>query len=281
MNASLLSDWEFCARLPRLKLSDPLQRPSVRDAVKDAFAFGIQQVAERNDNAPTDAAEKFIDAAMTGFVYPSGEPYTLAQDYAAWLDGALRLVQETQPRLQPLAPATINGTEFDCGAYADSGQIVAYRVAGSLDYTPRWPDLLIQAQYEQALTIRLLRLPPARDGRLPSPLNLGYKHPVNGQIRLARIQGEKVSFGNSWTRVGRWELPEVEWREWRVGIDRDQCMNLIYAEQEQEALTDGREVLKDASRIVEEIMSGEMEPPRHREGCQSCQYLSVCHPAVG
>lgn len=269
MNASLLSDWEFCARLPRLKLCDPLDRPPVRDAVKECFAFGLE-------HTPEEAAEKFIDGATTGYIYPSGEPYTLAQDYAAWLDGALRVIGE--PRLQPLAPVTISGQEFDCGAYADSGQIVAYRVVSSFDYSPRWPDLLILAQYEQALTVRLVRCPPARDGRLPSPLNLGYRHPATGSIRLARLHGEKVSFGNSWKRIGRWELPDATWQEWRVGIERDQCMNLISAEVTLEPRKDGREILRDAARIVEEFSSGPLAAiPKHREGCASCHYREICH----
>lgn len=278
MNASLLSDWEFCARLPRLKLADPLQQPPVREAVKDCFAYGISLLAEGSQNASQEAAQKFIDGAMSGYAYPSGEPYTLAQDYATWLDGALRVVEEFRTRLQPLAPVTINGQELDCGAYADSGQIVAYRVTTSFDYSPHWPDFLIQGQYEQPLTVRLLRLPSARDGRLPSPLSLGYRHPATGLIRLSRLTGEKVSFGPSWKRVGRWEI-DASWEEWRTGIDRDECMGLVYAEKELEPTEDAKDILRDAERIVEEITSGSLDSlARHREGCQSCAYRLVCHP---
>jgi CRISPR/Cas system-associated exonuclease Cas4 (RecB family) len=74
-------------------------------------------------------------------------------------------------------------------------------------------------------------------------------------------------------------MPEVAWAEWRVGIERDQCMSLIQAERTLETLPDSRGVLKDASRIVEEMNSGPLDSlPRHREGCTRCAYQNVCHP---
>jgi len=276
MNSHHLSQFEFCPRLPGLDLAGPPPQEPVREAVKRQFAAGVKQVLTAADlTAPIDF---LTEASTAGFLYPSGDPFTLAQDYSCWLDGVLRIVEELGLRLIPIPPLQVGpGARIQVETAYDSpvdGTLHLFLIGSDAD-AHRWPLLLSQLLQPVAIQVHLFPLPSARGGRLSTPLTIAYRHPLTGTLRLATLDGEK-GFSPKWLRVGRWE-EGFEWGEWREGINRDQCMEqiyqhrLIYPRLEPEQL---KEIRGDALAIINAIP---FPHPRLREACTICPYSTICH----
>lgn len=295
LSSQSLSDAEFCMRLAMLHSAYQLGRLPVREAAKEHFYRGIAAIVAETKDVPDSQSSAFIDQASSpGFTYPEGDHYILASDYFSWLDGALRLVEEQSAKgLHPLPLIPLEGHHLAAdNAYEDSqGGVHVFRVSSDLgNDRVHWPELLaFLASKAWTLKVHTYRLPAARNGRLPSPLCLAYVHPLGTQIRLARLDKEKVAFTTKWKRRGRWEMPEIEWKEWRKGIDLDQCMALI-CEERTVALPspeEADEIQKDAALMVRQLTIFEemtLEErlagyPRHREACQSCLFERFCHGA--
>jgi len=247
MNPQDLSDFEKCARIPLLGKKWEPERWPVREAVKRYIAEGLSR-------DPELVADDFLrEAADRGFEYPEGEPFELAKDYASWIDGALRIAAEY--------PADV------------------VRVVSELGQRRlRWPELIkLGVEEYTEVSILQLRLPAVHKRRLASPLNLSYRQPITGSLRLARLDTEKISFGPSWKRVGRWEVPEVPWSEWRDGIDRDRCMSLIAESYVVPSLTseEKRRVQNDIEHMLTDM--NKLTHPRKWEACESCLFKPVCH----
>lgn len=243
-----LSEYEKCARLPQLSAKWEPQRWPVRDAVK-------RYIAERIGDDPEIAADDFLlEAANRGYLYPEGEPYELAKDYASWIDSALRLLAEG-PR-----PDVV-------------------RVVSDLgDRRLRWPELVkIAVELYPVVEIVQIKLPPTRKHRLLSPLSLVYCHPMTGEMRLARVDKEQKAFSNAWERIGRWERPEISWQEWRAGIDRDRCMDQIM--ERYTVTTLGYQERQKILNDIEHISVSIDKPlhPRKWEACENCIFNGYCH----
>lgn len=275
MNSRNLSQFEFCPRLPALAIAGPPPLQPIRDATKHYFSRGVREVLSGGSiTAPTDFLN---EAAYAGFLYPSGDPYTLAQDYSCWLDGALRIVEELGLQLRPL-PTLAFPNRLHIGvenAYLDSLGSLHLFLIGSDAEEEKWPLLLAQLAEPLVIELHLFPLPSARGGRLSTPLTIAYRHPLTGSLRLAALDDEK-GFSPKWTRVGRWE-EEFRWGDWRDGIDRDQCIHqiyrpfTIYPERDPDAL---REIREDAAAIAAAIP---LPQPRLRENCPICPYNTICH----
>jgi len=273
MNSRHLSQFEFCPRLPALAISSlpPLQ--PIREAVKAQFAAGVRQVLSA---APVTSPIDFLnEAASAGFLYPSGDPFTLAQDYSCWLDGALRIVEELGLRLTPAPPAVAAGKRIQIeSAYTDASTLHLFLIGSDPDES-KWPILLAQLAEPLTIELHLFPLPSARGGRLSTPLTIAYRHPLTGSLRLATLSGE-TGFSSKWTRVGRWE-EEFGWGNWRDGIDRDQCIDQIYRHATIYPSRDDdylREIREDAAAIAAAIP---LPHPRLRENCSICPYARICH----
>ena len=274
--------FERCPKLPGLRRRFEPSRFPVRDVVKEYFKSGVRAIFAGESPAPT--VWRFTDeAAGRGYVYPDGEPYTLAQDFAVWLDGSLRLVQELGTDREQLPLARIGSTQVHVDAWKDSvGVIHIYRAVSSLgNQTPRWAELAVAAfNPESEIIIHQFHLPQARNGRVHSPLSIGYQHPkvANAPIRLARLDKEN-NFRNTWKKIGRWELPDISWAEWREGIDKDQCMGMIQEEFQGLMLdeSEARALKGDLERMAV-VMEKPDIWPRFREACQGCVYRGLCHP---
>ena len=278
IQASDLSDAERCFLLVQLnkKLEPP--RFPVRDGVRRHFEQNLRLLAL---GKPLDeVGEAFEDeAASRGFEYPEKrEVYTLAKDYASWLDGTIRMVQEWGLGLTPTDPRNVAGHLIDpCGFYDQDGGLHFFRVSSGLDpYTIHWPEIIAMAtENARQATIHRFRLPASVRGRLPSPLNLCYRHPMTGQMRLSRLTEEKqLSFKGNWSRIGRWELDDVPWEEWRKGIDNDKCMNLICDETIVTYKQVPYNVLFDAGKILKAL---ETPAPKKVETCSGCRFNLYCH----
>lgn len=287
-----LSAAERCLRLPGLLAQYEPERWPVREAAKRYFYRGIEQL-----NTP-DAAEYvktafLAEAADRGFEYPNvAEPFILANDYASWLEAAILIAQEDQHELVRIPLAYTRGQAINMEAYHDpGGNAHVFRVERAFrEYKLRWPELLIAAtNAAKEIIVHRFRLPDTTDqGRLASPLSMGYLHPTIGNtIRLARFAADRQQksknktrgFSSSWKRVGRWERPDILWSEWREGLDRDQAMQLVYRP---EVLFDDllpsaierREILADARHLAAAITGPQ---PRKRESCESCVMYQMCH----
>lgn len=262
------SDFERCARIPKIRKQWEPERWPVREAVKQFFYDGLL-------DDPESVADRFlIEAAGRGFQYPEGEPYDLAKDYSSWIDGALRLVTEGLAP-EPLPAFKFEGDLISLNGFSAEGAWYVVEVVSNLGERLRWPNIIAQLM-DQPVTIVQVKLPQVTKRRLQSPLSLAYKQPITGQLRLARLDSEKISFGPAWKRIGRWEVPEIHWSEWRSGIERDRCYAMIVSAQP------GRDLSKDEKRKalndIEHMMI-EMSKvhPRKWETCETCTFKGVCH----
>jgi hypothetical protein len=264
------SDFERCAKLPQIKKKWEPDRWPVREAVKQKFYSSLLR-------DPEEVADEFLyEAGARGYEYPEGEPYELAKDYASWLDGALRLVRE-DTMLSPISNYFWGTTQFELVGYV-SGQVNIVRIVHELgDHHLRWPEIIALGLGDSEVVIHQYKLPSVRKRRLASPLSLAYQQPMTGGYRLAKRDGETISFGPNWKRLGRWEIPEVPWQEWREGIDRDRCLPAI---KETYSVTpfedsDKRRLLNDIEHIMASM--SKVTHPRKWEACETCIFKPVCH----
>ncbi len=206
--------------------------------------------------------------------------YHLAKDYAMWLDGAIRIIQEFWPELTPTNPRNVAGRMMNPEGYCDpDGGLHFFRAVAQFDeYHIRWPEIIaLGTEKIKEATVHRFRLPYSARGRLLSPLCVCYRHPmIKENLRLARREEEKFrGFTTNWGKVGRWELEDVPWEEWREGINRDRCMHLIC----DEAVVSHQQVpyqaLRDAGKLV--TFAEETKVPKKHETCSGCTFNHWCH----
>lgn len=271
MTSRHLSLYERCARLPTLlQLEDSPPEP-IRDATRRFFELGLHQIFTGLDvTTPID----FLSAAAHGFLYPpNSDPYTLAQDYACWIDGALRLVEELGLRAWVAEPLQLSpDTALTLsGAWRTHSALHLFLIGDSLNSWPVWTAQLAH----HSIHVYSFTLPSVRDGRLRSPLTTCYKHPTLNLLRLATLDTER-GFSPKWSKIARWEDSTFTWPEWREGINRDRCLNKIVTHVELEGVEDD-ELRQDALAIIN---SSSTPAPRLREACTNCQFKGVCHDDI-
>jgi hypothetical protein len=247
------------------KASD-LSRP-IREAARDAF---YQLILDHFTHQPLVAINNFLsEAGGRGFLYPlASDPYSLANDYACWLDGISRMVEEFEIHPTPIPPIQIDSHSISITAFEVDSTIHLFRCSDSAD--DKWDSLLAQT-LELPILLHTFTLPYARSGRISHPLVTLYRHPSLPLYRLAPLEGER--FSPKWSRLYRWESPEFSWEEWREGIARDQCIERIYTTRALEPLIDPQPILTDALAILDALP---LPHPRHRESCNRCLYPSIC-----
>ena len=265
------SDFEKCARIPKIRKQwEPVRWP-VREAVKEFFYNGLLR-------DPEQVSDEFLsEAAGRGFEYPEGDPYTLAKDYSSWLDGALRIITE-RITAEPIEPFQLGADRFQINGFMSGSGLHIVHVVSEFGHKTRWPELIALAVGEFAeVTVHHVKLPPIKKRRLHSPLSMSYRQPMTGGLRLARLDTEKTSFGPSWKKVGRWEVPEISWQEWRLGIDKDRCIESILETYTVQGLKseEKRRVLNDIEHI--QVSMSKPVHPRKWEMCESCLFKGVCH----
>lgn len=291
-----ISHWEHCDRLPRLRVDFEPIRLSLREAVRRILDGAILSLlANHAESVASHAEATLLDwAASPGirYPYPSGDAYKMARDYGAWLYGIVCLLAErmTVADAQPLPVLRIHEHKITVSGILDSSG-TAHLARITSDFSERstatrWPELCLLALASSgppivSVVTHCFRLPSNSSGRMMSPLSVGYQHPTIGtQIRLARIGEDKgSSFSSSWRRVGRWEVPEVGWEEWRRGIDLDQCIDSCVESHEAVPLSDAEsaDMRSNVYQIVEWMNGRASQCPRKREACRSCDYRKFCH----
>lgn len=273
MKSSDFSKFEFCPRLVNIsKTKEPVSLP-VRDALKRFFSKGVE---ESLLDLPQTAVEGFLEeAGRRGFIYPQTyDVYTLAQDFACWLDGALKIVDELMLKgLRPCPPLKIGSEKIQLDGYLEAGVLHIFRVGTDVE-GDKWDTLIGSLYSPQEIQIHTFLLPGVRGNRLLSPLVIAYRHPTMNLYRLSKLDGERGAFSAAWRRVGRWEDPSFSWPEWRAGIDKDQCLDRIY---KQTSITqfENPEEIKTDMQVMMSFFDSDW--PRKRETCTSCMYLKLCH----
>ena len=273
MNSSDRSKWEFCARLPELERKHQPERLPIRESAKRHFFRGVSQVISTREST---AVYDFLgDAASVGFIYPAGEAYYMAQDYACWIEGALALIAEWNLEVKALPGIKLesNIVRVD-NAYMDADRMIQIlRVSDAEVDEEKWDSSIAMLHDPKEIQIHSFHLPSIRKGRLTSPLVTAYRHPSKSFqiVRLAPLEGE--SFNAKWTRTSRWE-ERYPWSSWREGIDKDQCMDRIYSTDSLPITANVSDIRKDASEILSVIRN---PSPRKREVCPRCLYHRYCH----
>lgn len=282
-SADSFSQFERCPRFPQLyRTFEPPAWP-IRDAVKQFFETGIRGIMA-GESPELTVSEFLAKAASPGYLYPEGDHYAMAHDHASWLEGALQIVKEENPNLEQLPLYSIGNYQIDIGGWTDGAVTHVFRASSRLHSaikTLRWPELCICAFGSTEVHVHNFSLPQVRDGRLNSPLCTAYQHPsfVNIQYRLSRLYDEP-EFNKNWKRIGRWEIqPNPSWEEWRLGIERDKCIDKIRETYTLSPTLDSAE--RDRLLFDIEAICTAMERPtiypRYRETCQSCVFNRLCH----
>jgi hypothetical protein len=232
--------------------------------------------------------EAFLsEAASPGYTYPNGEPYTLVQDHAAWLDGALRLIQEEFQPMEQLPLYRIGEHHVSVEGWVSEDKLHLFRASSTLkrdgdgSAAMRWPEFCLCAFDSREIEVHNYLLPSVRKGRLISPLCMAYQHPsfANINYRLAKIDGDK-DFAKSWKKIARWEIqPNPSWEEWRRGIEKDKCIDAIRETYIICPTLDEGE-RKRLLYDIEQMCSAQEKPsifPRYRERCPACTFRGLCH----
>lgn len=246
-------------------------RLPIREAAKRVFRAGVRQVLLNLDQSAPD--DFLSDAGRRGFIYPPDcEAYYLAQDFACWIEGAMRVVEELGLDVRELSPLRVGDERLSLDGFI-SAQDILHLFRISDDGDDKWDSLCAQLFIPSEIHIHSLHLPSVRAGRLPSPLVMLYKHPSLNLLRLAPLEGE--SFSAKWKRSARWES-RYEWKDWREGIDRDRCLDRIYSHSTI-PLKGSEELLEIRSdiEIISPLISS--NSPRKREVCGRCLYHQFCH----
>lgn len=299
LTAQHFSDWEFCPRLVQLlPVIEPGAWP-VRRALSRYLHSAIEQFSFGHpaDRVAYNVPGEFLDEAGTrGFEHaiPVAEiersVYTFMRDYACWLEGAIYLAHEVigHTTISSLRPIYVKGSDVDSSCWVESdrsdhGHVFRIADRPSTSYSPHWPELLASLSGDLVeVAIHTFVLPaPTRD-RIASPLCMAYAHPMTGQLRLA-TRGRETFSGN-WKRLARWELndtmPEFRWPEWRLGIERDECLGRCYSEDIvdfiEQSSDDRRQLLRDAELIVDSI-GHPSDGIRKHELCGRCMMRGYCH----
>lgn len=281
LDARDFSTWERCSLLPMLQRQVRPMRERVRDATARMFLEHVPQGNPEMESQPELIAEALLaQAARPGFTYTSdGEPYVIANDHVSWLAGALYLAEEWDhsgiliPHLQLSNDHAVYVGGWLTGNVANLWRVVDEFRDEQLE--PHWPELLAMTLVD-TVRMHLIRLPATRNGRVHSPLCLGYRHPKGiGNLRLARFTNDGgADFKRSWKRVGRWEQTDIGWDEWRRGIDADQCLDqCVRVIDLQSDPPSG--ILNDARVIAEMIASG--LGTKRQEACRRCTHRGWCH----
>lgn len=283
--ASELSQFEVCPRLPQImRIYEPPQWP-IREAVKQFLERGIRGMFFGNAT-PEELKREFIDyAANPGFVYPGhAEPFILANDYADWIEGALEIIQEERfdYGLTYLPLYDVGPYQMHVEGWIDRDENIHLFKASSVlgGRQLYWPEIAVLGLTGKEVIMENYRLPSVRDGRLVSPLCMGFKHPsFDINIRIARLYDEP-EFNKNWKKTARWEIePKVEWMEWRRGIEHDQCLDQVretYRISPILDVTERNKIIYDVEHMCSTMEKPHMWP-RFREACQSCVFTKLCH----
>lgn len=278
MNASRLSQFEFCGRLPSLSLLyEPIQL-HVHDAAVRYFERGVRYRYGGVQNPAETIREEFIHEAIDrGFTYPDGDPYVITHDHASWLEGVIHLLPSIIGEPIPVIPIEDDFIEVD--GILSNGVPHIFRVVRGFNEEVLWAENVLSLIYPE-IVVHTFKLPAVSRsstetvvGRLHSPACMSYVHPLMGTIRLAHIGSEK-KFGKNWKRMARWEDQTITWEEWRLGIERDQCLGEIY--RSHRAVVDAHpgDIRADIAHIIAAI---DKPQPRLRERCRQCEFCELCH----
>jgi hypothetical protein len=299
IDATILSKWERCHRIPALvQICVPRQASAREECGRRVDKAVRMAIGGRAAEAGTELLNDFLErAASPGLRYPPSvrEVYALAHDYADWVEGGAELVAEQVSAAGPLRQVPM----FAFGQHRvnvegwldEAGGVHVWRVVDTFpadgdEFPAHWPEMVAQAGTGAALTVHALRLPSVRGGRLASPLVQSYAHPLTGEIRLARIDAEGKGFARTWKRQARWEMAasgeRVEWAEWRDGIERDRCLAAITRDYQMAAMEDGeRLAIAEDVRSICAMMGDPSRQARKREMCAGCEYEGWCHGNEG
>lgn len=280
-SAESFSQFEKCPRFPQLyRTYEPPQWP-IRDAVKQFFEMGIRGIMA--GESPELTVQSFLaKAANPGYTYPEGDHYSLAHDHASWLEGALQIIKEENPNLEQLPIYSVGNYQITVEGWDDGEKTHIFRAASNTrNRTLRWPELVLLAMDGREVQVHVFNFPSVRDGRLVSPLSMAYRHPTfkHVQYRLARLYDDP-EFSSSWKKEARWEIqPNPTWEEWKLGIERDQCIDKIRENYVISPTLDSAERDRLLFDIEQMAHAQEMPSiyPRYRESCQSCIFNKLCH----
>src|SRR5882762_1032862 len=103
IHATDFSKFEHCPiEVRHSRLIEP-ERFTLREGMKRYFERGVFTIMTGGDHEAV--TEDFIThCSSRGFEYPEeAEPYVIAKDAEAWLDGAFRIVAETAEGKEPIA----------------------------------------------------------------------------------------------------------------------------------------------------------------------------------
>ncbi len=306
LSASDLRSYQTCRRRFLLERHWKVARWRPSSLFRSCLREGVFQLSNGADPATvrSNARTRFLSqAANPGLDVMTGDPWTVAQDWAGMLGTTLTAISRltlltlTKPSPRPLST---EASWLPLAWQDDSGTLHRWITCDAWDEevlareAHSWHVVGDMAMLDAPLMLHAIEIGQQRQGRRHSPWARCYRHPViAGMHRFQRPDGKggwrKLS-GEKWTPVWYADQAKPDPDAWCDLMDADHVTPSLLHHQSIAALDD-----RAASRVRAEIsqVAGEigraigdsvtpLEVPMARGACDPvggpCPWQSVCLP---
>jgi len=280
-SAVLLSTDDRCQRASYLSQQWELHIKSPMAALYQAIEAGLQSSSEdagvaAGDELMTIAVQRGLDTDQSDLL---GHATHLASisDMVTWL---LRPEKAWQrPADIQLGDITWKSSAFMHGNNGLRRVILVdhWSAERELAESLSWRTMGESAVHDMPMTEYVVVIGPQRDGRRHGPLSKGYVHPVNGDLRLRKRDGE--SFGPTWGRAFR-ENAGFSREEWLEVLIEDGCLTDCILTVEVPVPEHAPEIRELAQKKLQRIQNTVELPEPQLSQCFSpihpCQFKSCC-----
>jgi hypothetical protein len=300
LSASDLTRWQTCRRRWLLERHWKIIRRPPKLLFDSCLREGIFQLSNGADVATvrSNARTRFLsEAANPGLDMMSGDPWTVAQDWAGMLGVILtaisRLVLLTLARPQTSLLDGMNATWFPLSWIDDSGTLHRWRTGDSFDdetlarEAHSWSVIGDMVMLDSPMMLHAIDIGSQRQGRRHSPWARCYKHPIiAGQFRFQRPDGKggwrKLS-GDKWSPLWYADQTKPDPEAWCNLMDADHVTPslLHHISISQPSAMQTARIRAELAQVCREMMAAVAEHPEPESPMAVPMARSACDPVGG
>jgi hypothetical protein len=302
LSASDLRTWDHCRRKFLLERWWRVVRWRPHSLYRACLREGVFQLSNGSDPATvrSNARTRFLtEAARPGLDLMSGDPWTVAQDWAGMLGTTLtaisRLVLLTLTR-PPLSPLDISSLEFAWRPSAwldDSGTLHRWITIDQWDddalarEAHGWAVIGDMVMCDAPMQLHVVEIGQQRNGRRHSPWARCYRHPIiAGMCRFQRPDGKggwrKLS-GDKWKPLWYADQTKPDPEAWCDLMDADHVTPslLHHITIAQPSSTQASRIRAEILQVASEIGMRLQASPTPAAPMQVPMARSACDPVGG
>src|ERR1700733_3432510 len=291
ITASDLRNYQSCRRRWLLERSWRVARWRPQHLFRACLREGVFQLSTGCEIAivRTNQRTRFLsEAARPGLDFVSGDPWTVAQDWAGMISTVLTALSRlaTLPRIDGLS--WLPSTWID-----DSGTLHRWITASMWndDALAReahgWPVIADMVMLDAPLQLHVVEIGQQRDGRRYSPWARGYRHPIiAGQFRFQRPDGKggwrKLS-GEHWRPLWYADQTKPDPEAWCDLMDADHVTPslLHHISMSQPSPQASRRVRAEIAQLASEMQAAATRATRSADGMAEPMARGACDPMGG